>query len=51
MVPSAAAGAPRSLQDSVGKKWRAPIRTLDSMWDVALHAFKLAAENERKKTR
>jgi DNA-binding transcriptional ArsR family regulator len=24
---------------------------LDSMWDVALHAFKLAAENEGRKTR
>ena len=24
---------------------------LDGMWDVALHAFKLAAENERKKSK
>ena len=24
---------------------------LDNMWDVALHAFKLSAENERKKAR
>jgi DNA-binding transcriptional ArsR family regulator len=24
---------------------------LDGMWDVALHAFKLAAENERKTSR
>lgn len=24
---------------------------LDGMWDVALHVFKLAAENERKKSR